>query len=79
MLFRSRKVNIFLTQAGRQLQGELLPYVIQVNELAATGLSPDEVAELRRLLERVKNNLAAAGVDDDGELQFDPADRPSAN
>ncbi|NKC11105.1 MAG: MarR family transcriptional regulator [Gammaproteobacteria bacterium] len=69
-----RKVNIFLTQAGRQLQDELLPYVKQVNELAATALSPEEVAELRRLLDQVKNNLVASAVDDAGELHFHPPD-----
>ncbi|MBT6274343.1 MAG: winged helix-turn-helix transcriptional regulator [Chromatiales bacterium] len=67
-----RKVNIFLTQVGRQIQDELLPYVKQVNELAATDLSPGEMAELRQLLDRVRNNLVASGVDEAGELQFYP-------
>ena len=67
-----RKVNIYLTDAGRRLQGELLPYVIQVNEVLATNLSPDEVAKVRHLLEQCKNNLVAAEVDEAGELQFSP-------
>ena len=69
-----RKVNIFLTDAGRALQDELLPYVKQVNELVVADLSPDEVGELRSLLERCKNNLVAAEVDDAGELRFAPGE-----
>jgi DNA-binding MarR family transcriptional regulator len=69
-----RKVNIFLTDNGRALRDELLPYVIQVNEVAAATLSPDEVAELRRLLFRCKVNLGAAEVDASGELAFEAPD-----
>jgi MarR family transcriptional regulator, organic hydroperoxide resistance regulator len=67
-----RKVNIYLTEAGRELRDELLPYVIQVNEVATASLTPHEVASLRGLLERTKNNLAASEVDDSGELRFHP-------
>lgn len=67
-----RKVNIYLTDNGRALRDELLPYVKQVNELAATDFTPDEVAELRRLLEKFKTNLGAAEVDDSGELHYHP-------
>lgn len=70
-----RKVNIFLTDAGRALQDELLPYVKQVNELVVADVTPDEVGELRNLLQRCKNNLVAAEVDDTGELRFIPPGR----
>ena len=59
----------------RKLQGELLPYVIQVNEVLAANLSPDEVASVRHLLEQCKNNLVAAEVDEAGELRFSPKPR----
>ena len=67
-----RKVNIYLTDAGRALQDELLPYVKEVNEMAATDISPDEIAQLRALLEKFKNNLVAAEIDEAGELHFTP-------
>ncbi|MEM7404540.1 MAG: MarR family winged helix-turn-helix transcriptional regulator [Pseudomonadota bacterium] len=70
-----RKVNIFLTDAGRALQDELLPYVIEVNEVAATDFTPEEIAQLRHLLEKFKHNLGASEVDAAGQLQFHPDER----
>ena len=70
-----RKVNIFLTDGGRALQDELLPYVIEVNEVAASDFAPDEIAQLRNLLEKFKNNLGASEVDAAGQLRFHPTDR----
>ena len=70
-----RKVNIFLTDEGRALQDELLPYVIEVNEVAAAGFSPDEIAQLRHLLDKFKDNLGASEVDAAGQLRFHPRDR----
>ena len=52
-----RKIRVLLTPKGRELQERLLPFAKSVNELAATGLSEDEVATLRHLLERVRRNL----------------------
>ena len=73
-----RKVNIFLTDIGRALQDELLQYVKQVNELAAIDFSPEEIAALRNLLGKFKDNLGASEVDDYGELRFDPNARSGA-
>jgi len=53
-----RKIHVFLTPAAKKLQGVLAPCVAEVNEIALRGLSPDEVATLRRLLQHVGRNLA---------------------
>ena len=55
-----RKVNVFLTPAGRALQSRLLPHAKAVNELAAAGLSAQEVATLRAILDRVRANLRSS-------------------
>ena len=53
-----RKIHVFLTPAAKKLQAVLAPCVAEVNEIALKGLSPDEVATLRRLLQHVGRNLA---------------------
>ena len=54
-----RKMKVVLTEHGRSLKRRLLPCAKAVNELAADGLSEDEVATLRRLLDRARQNLGA--------------------
>jgi MarR family transcriptional regulator, transcriptional regulator for hemolysin len=53
-----RKVHIYLTPTAKRLQPTLAPCVAEVNEIAVRGLSDDEVATLRRLLQHVGRNLA---------------------
>jgi DNA-binding MarR family transcriptional regulator len=53
-----RKIHVFLTPKAKALQAVLAPCVAEVNEIAAKGLSEDEVATLRRLLQIVGRNLA---------------------
>lgn len=53
-----RKIHVFLTPAAKKLQAVLAPCVAEVNEIALKGLSPEEVATLRRLLQHVGRNLA---------------------
>lgn len=52
-----RKAIIKLTEKGRGLERELLPYAIEVNRIGATGLSEVEEQILRTLLQRVLANL----------------------
>ncbi len=52
-----RKVNIFLTGAGRRLKSKVLPLVGKINKRATRRLSPEEVHQLRTLLARVMINL----------------------
>ena len=58
-----RKMMVVLTDHGRRLKNRLLPSAKAVNELAARGLSEDEVATLRRLLSRAIENLGSRAAD----------------
>jgi DNA-binding MarR family transcriptional regulator len=53
-----RKLHVYLTPKARQLRATLAPYVVEVNEKAVEGLTPDEVRTLRDLLRKVANNLS---------------------
>jgi len=52
-----RKVNIFLTPAGRRLKSKILPLVGKINKRATRRLSAAEVHQLHTLLARVMINL----------------------
>lgn len=68
-----RKVHVFLTPKARELHDILTPYVVEVHEIATRGLSPGEVAELRRLLAAIGRNLAdEAGIEAEPEPVADP-------
>ncbi|OHB31575.1 MAG: MarR family transcriptional regulator [Phenylobacterium sp. RIFCSPHIGHO2_01_FULL_69_31] len=54
-----RKVHVFLTPEARALEAVLLPAVAEVNAVALAGLTPDEVAVLRKALTQVGRNLTA--------------------
>jgi DNA-binding MarR family transcriptional regulator len=53
-----RKTHVQLTPEGRKLRDTLHGYAADVLEHALTGVSAAEIAELRRLLQRIKGNLA---------------------
>ena len=53
-----RRANrIYLTPKGRKLEAKMIPYAIQVVDVAARGLSAAEVATLKALINRVRANL----------------------
>jgi DNA-binding MarR family transcriptional regulator len=52
-----RKLRIFLTPKGRELETVLLPEAAAAIKLATDGLRPQEIAELKRLLRRIALNL----------------------
>jgi len=52
-----RKVIIRLTEKGRDLERELLPHAIEVNEIGTAGITEEEGQTLRALLGRVLDNL----------------------
>ncbi|MBJ7411794.1 MAG: MarR family transcriptional regulator [Phenylobacterium sp.] len=54
-----RKVHVFLTPEARALEAVLLPAVAEVNAVALAGLTPDEIAVLRKALTQVGRNLTA--------------------
>lgn len=53
-----RTINIFLTDRGRELKDELLPYALDVSSVAKAGISENEFAEFRRILDKMRANLA---------------------
>jgi MarR family transcriptional regulator, organic hydroperoxide resistance regulator len=52
-----RKVNIYLTAAGRRLKSKILPLVGKINKRATRRLSAADVHQLHTLLARVMLNL----------------------
>jgi DNA-binding MarR family transcriptional regulator len=52
-----RKVNIYLTAAGRRLKSKILPLIGQINKRATRRLSSADVHQLHTLLARVMINL----------------------
>jgi DNA-binding MarR family transcriptional regulator len=52
-----RKTNVQLSPAGRTLRATLHGYAAAVLERALAGVTDDEIATLRRLLQRIKANL----------------------
>lgn len=52
-----RHVEVYLTDKGRRVIGDLLPMIVDQNLEAVAGLSPAEVDLLRLLLRRVIANL----------------------
>lgn len=63
-----RKAHVFLTPRARELQAILLPAVAQVNDVATRGLTPDEVAVLKKALAQVGRNLMSEAGE---EAHFD--------
>jgi MarR family transcriptional regulator, organic hydroperoxide resistance regulator len=57
-----RTINIFLTDAGRALKQDLLPYALEVNTVATAGLSTEEIDQLHAILSKIRDNLASEGV-----------------
>jgi MarR family transcriptional regulator, organic hydroperoxide resistance regulator len=56
-----RTINIFLTDSGKALKQDLLPYALEVNAVATAGLSPGEKAQLHEILSKIRDNLASEG------------------
>ncbi len=56
-----RTINIFLTDAAKRLKDDLLPYALEVNEVATAGLSAEEMTQLHDILTKLRDNLAAEG------------------
>ena len=53
-----KRIHIFLTSAGRQLEKTLTPISAEINAIATEGLSADDIATLRRCLLRMFENFA---------------------
>jgi DNA-binding MarR family transcriptional regulator len=55
-----RKTHVQLTAAGRTLRDALLGYAAEVLDGGLDGITDEDVATLRRILQRMKNNLERA-------------------
>ena len=55
-----REVAVALTQRGRDLVNRLIPFGLQYEALASSGLSEQEITTLRQLLRRIYANLVEA-------------------
>ncbi len=54
-----RKFNIWLTARGKALESELLHYASQINRIAASGISEDDMVVCLSVLRRLSDNIAA--------------------
>lgn len=61
-----RTINIFLTPKGKALKDTLIPGVLELNRIATEGLTREEVQEAFRLLNKMRENVAAR-IDSAGE------------
>ncbi len=52
-----RKINVFLTARGRNLQSKLWPMAAEVLELGLAGLNPGQVQLLNKMLAQIRQNL----------------------
>jgi len=52
-----RKINIFLTERGRKLKSKLWPMAAEVLTLGLSGLTPNQVKSLNKMLSQILLNL----------------------
>jgi DNA-binding MarR family transcriptional regulator len=52
-----RTINLSPTPKGRNLKNELLTMAIRINDVATEGLTPDDLAAIKRLMQAMKANL----------------------
>ena len=52
-----RKINVFLTKCGRDLQSKLWPMAADVLDLSVAGLSRSQIKSLNEMLAKIRLNL----------------------
>jgi DNA-binding MarR family transcriptional regulator len=52
-----RAYKVYLTPKGRALEAKLIPYALEVNEIAGRGLKGVEARQFKTLINKVRNNL----------------------
>jgi DNA-binding MarR family transcriptional regulator len=52
-----RKLNVFLTPRAEGLKGQLMPYALRINEVAAAGIPPEDLAVALSVLKKMSANL----------------------
>ncbi len=73
-----KNIYVFLTDEGRALQEKLVPLAEEINGLAVKGLTPDEVATMRRGLHLMIQNLVTYEEDSVNERRRVPSTRELA-
>jgi DNA-binding MarR family transcriptional regulator len=73
-----KNIYVFLTPRGRALKEHLVPLAEEVNRVAVAGLDPAEVANARRLLLAVIENLARDEEGPDNTARRVPSTRELA-
>jgi DNA-binding MarR family transcriptional regulator len=53
-----KNVYVYLTPKGRALKAKLVPLAEEVNRIAVTGVSPEDIARIREILLAIIENLA---------------------
>jgi DNA-binding MarR family transcriptional regulator len=53
-----KNIYVFLTPKGRALKAKLVPLAEDVNRIAVTGISPEDIARSREILLAIIENLA---------------------
>ena len=55
-----RRMSIRLTELGRSFESKLMPYAHHINDLAAEGVSKEDMATCLKVLDKLSLNLAEA-------------------
>ena len=74
-----KNIYVFLTDEGRALRDKLVPLAEEINGQAVKGLSPEEVAIMRRGLHLMIQNLATYEEDSVNERRRVPSTRELAS
>jgi DNA-binding MarR family transcriptional regulator len=53
-----RRINVYLTPRAKAYRQTIQPRIAAINEVATRGLSPEDMANLRRILSQIIKNLA---------------------
>jgi DNA-binding MarR family transcriptional regulator len=64
-----RTKKIFLTESGRRLETELIPFAMEVNRMGTRGMSEDEIAQFIGFITRIRDNLVGL-VPPNGEKEL---------
>lgn len=57
-----RRRLVYLTTKAKRLRSRLLPYAIEVNEVALRGIPEEDIQQLQRILLRIKVNFQNNGT-----------------
>lgn len=62
-----RQVKIFITPKGRALESDLMPFAERISAAGVAGVPERELAIVRRVLNRIRSNMAKADFGDTAE------------